>query len=165
MTRLHVYPARNLVVTLTQYGIALHKQGVSTCKYDLTLECRNYVKLSHVLFGGERKTKGKARCSQILITAYRLVAHVCRKKIVFQTIMRLLSDMPFIKHEACTKINLHYRMILFPITKMAELPWSCLQYVHKTSRNGRKLHRKCACKLRVYSRSQVWEEIRRRWSL
>ena len=35
--------------------------------------------------------------------------------------MLLLSDMPFIKHEACTKANLHYRMILFSITNMVEL--------------------------------------------
>ena len=36
-------------------------------------------------------------------------------------IMLLLSDMPFIKHEACTKVNLHCTMTLFPITKMVEL--------------------------------------------
>ena len=58
--------------------------------------------------------------SSILITVYSLVAHVCRTKIVSQTVMLLLSDMPFIKHYACTKVNLHNRMILFPITKMVE---------------------------------------------
>ena len=59
----------------------------------------------------------------IIITSYSLVAHVCRKKIVVQTIMLLLSDMPFIKHEACTKskVNLHCTMPLFPIIKMVEL--------------------------------------------
>ena len=57
----------------------------------------------------------------ILITSYSLVAHVCRKKIVFQTIMLLLSDMPYIKHEACTKVNLHCTMPLFPITKIVKL--------------------------------------------
>ena len=29
--------------------------------------------------------------------------------------------MPFIKHEARTKVNIHYTIILFPITKMVEL--------------------------------------------
>ena len=58
--------------------------------------------------------------TSILITPYSLVAHVCRKKVV-QTIMLLLSDMPFIKHEACTKVNLHCTIPLFPITKMVEL--------------------------------------------
>ena len=33
----------------------------------------------------------------------------------------LFSDMPYIKHEACTKVNLHCTMSLFPITKMVEL--------------------------------------------
>ena len=33
----------------------------------------------------------------------------------------LLSDMPFKKHEACTKVNLHCAMPLFHITKMVEL--------------------------------------------
>ena len=32
-----------------------------------------------------------------------------------------LSDMPFIKHETCTKVNLHCTMPLFPITKMVKL--------------------------------------------
>ena len=35
--------------------------------------------------------------------------------------MILLSDMPFIKHEACTKVNLYCTNPLFPITKMVEL--------------------------------------------
>ena len=35
--------------------------------------------------------------------------------------MLLLSDMPFIKHEACTKGNVHYTMPLLPITKIVEL--------------------------------------------
>ena len=35
--------------------------------------------------------------------------------------MLLLSDMPFIKLEACTKVNLHCTMPLLPITKMVEL--------------------------------------------
>ena len=33
----------------------------------------------------------------------------------------LLSDMPFIKHEACTKVNIHCTMPLIPIIKMVEL--------------------------------------------
>ena len=53
--------------------------------------------------------------------SYSLVAHVCRQKIVFQTIMLLLSDMLCIKYEACTKVNLHCTMPLFPITKMVKL--------------------------------------------
>ena len=65
---------------------------------------------------------GKSSVStSILITSYSLVAHVCRKKIVFQTIMLLLSDMQFIKHEACTKVNLYCTMPLRPITKMVNL--------------------------------------------
>ena len=43
--------------------------------------------------------------------------------------MILLSDMPFIKHEDCTKANLHYRMILFPITKLVELIVLCYDHV------------------------------------
>ena len=35
--------------------------------------------------------------------------------------MLLMSDMPLIKQEACTKVNLHCTMPLFPITKMGEL--------------------------------------------
>ena len=34
--------------------------------------------------------------------------------------MLLLSDMPFIKHEACTKVTLHCTMPLFPITKLVK---------------------------------------------
>ena len=34
--------------------------------------------------------------------------------------MLLLSDMPFIKHEACTKVTSHCTMPLFPITKMVK---------------------------------------------
>ena len=65
---------------------------------------------------------GKSSVStSILITSYSLVAHVCRKKIVFQTSVLLLSDMRFIKHEACTKVNLHCTMPFFPITKMVKL--------------------------------------------
>ena len=59
--------------------------------------------------------------TSILVTSCLLVAHVCRKQIVCQTIMLLLSDMPFIKHEACTKVNLHCTMSLFPLIKMVEL--------------------------------------------
>ena len=72
-----------------------------------------------------------------------LVAHVCRKKIVFQTNMLLLSDMPFIKHEACTKVNLHCTMSLFPITKMVEL--LLLSHDH-------------ACNI-MFIKRQAWQEI------
>ena len=68
--------------------------------------------------GALRKTSVS---TSILITTYSLVVHVCRKKIVFQTSMLLLSDVQFIKHEACTNVNLHCTMSLFPITKMVEL--------------------------------------------
>ena len=65
---------------------------------------------------------GKSSVStSIFITSYSLVAHVCRKKIVFQTIMLLLSDMQFIKHEACTKVSLYCTKPLLPITKMVNL--------------------------------------------
>ena len=57
------------------------------------------------------------------------LAHVCRKKIVFQIIMLLLSDMLFIKHEACTKVSLHCTMSLFPITKRVELLLLSLYHV------------------------------------
>ena len=43
-----------------------------------------------------------------------------KENFFFQTIMLLLSDMPFIKHEACTKVTLHCTMPLFPITKMVK---------------------------------------------
>ena len=72
-----------------------------------------------------------------------LVAHVCRKKIVFQTNMLLLSDMPFIKDEACTKVNLHCTMSLFPITKMVEL--LLLSHDH-------------ACNI-MFIKRQAWQEI------
>ena len=65
---------------------------------------------------------GKTSVStSIVITSYSLVVHVYRKKNVFQTIMLLLSDMPFIKHEACTKVTLHCTMPLFPITKITKM--------------------------------------------
>ena len=68
--------------------------------------------------------------SSILITSYSLVAHVCSKKFVFQIIMLLLSDMPLIKHKACTKVNLHCTMPLFPITKTVELLHVLLSHDH-----------------------------------
>ena len=83
------------------------------------LEVRRKQKVNKPIFKG---------CPRKIICKYQhfkhtdsLVAHVCRKKIVFQTIMLLLSDMPFIKHEACTKVNLHCTIPLFPITKMVKL--------------------------------------------
>ena len=82
------------------------------------LEVRRKQKVNKPIFKG---------CPRKIICKYQhfnnivfSIAHVCRKKIVFQTIMLLVSDMPFIKHEACTKVNLHCTMPLFPITKMVE---------------------------------------------
>ena len=54
-----------------------------------------------------------------------------QKENYLQIIMLLLSDMPFIKHEACTNVNLHCTMPLFPITKMVEL----LILIHDHVRN------------------------------
>ena len=69
--------------------------------------------------------------------------------------MLLLSDMPFIQHEACTKVHLHCTMSLFPITKMVELLLSCLQYyVHKKDRHDKKLQSKPVCKLWVFLKNQ-----------
>ena len=88
-----------------------------TSNYPMScLEVRRKQKVNKPIF----KAKTSVSTS-ILITSYYFVAHVCRKKIVCLTIMLLLSDMPFIKHEACTKVNLHCTMPLFPITKMVEL--------------------------------------------
>ena len=87
------------------------------------LEVRRNQKVNKLIFKGQTSVS-----TSILITLYSLVAHVCRQKIVLQAIMLLLSDMPFIKHEACTKVNLHCTMPLFPITKMVEL--SFLSHYH-----------------------------------
>ena len=48
--------------------VYLHYQGVSTLKYDLTLEYENDVKLPYILFGGEKKTKGKQTDFQRVIS-------------------------------------------------------------------------------------------------
>ena len=91
-----------------------------TSNYPMScLEVRRKQKVNKPICKGcPRKTSVS---TSIQITSYSLVAHVCRKKIVSQTVILLLSDVPFIKHEACTKVNLHCTMPLFPITKMVEL--------------------------------------------
>ena len=61
------------------------------------LEVRRKQKVNKPICNGCARKKKKTSVSfSILITAYSLVAHICRKKIVFQTVMLLLTDMPFI---------------------------------------------------------------------
>ena len=74
--------------------------------------------------------------------------------------MILLSDMPFIKYEACTKVSLHCMMPLFPITKMVELlllnhDRACHIMFIKKDRYDKKLQSKPVCKLWVFSKNQA----------
>ena len=109
--RLHLMKSLSCISCLLQWDL--------NSKYDLTLECENDVKLPYVLFGGEKKQKihklifkgcyrKKSVSSNILITAYSLVHMFAERKLSFRqlSVMLLLSDMLFIKHEACTKANL-----------------------------------------------------------
>ena len=90
------------------------------------LEVRGKQKVNKSIFKG---------CLRKITCEYYYFNHIVfscsaylQKEIVFQTIMLLLSDMPFIKHEACTEVNLHCTMPLFPITKLVEL--LLLSHVH-----------------------------------
>ena len=54
----------NRKTSIHTQSIKAHLSAVSgglslNSKYDLILECENHVKLPYVLFGGEKKTKGK----------------------------------------------------------------------------------------------------------
>ena len=92
------------------------------------------------------------RCPRKIICKYQHFKHIvfscsaCLQKTVYQTIMLLLSDMPFMKHEACTKVNLHCTMPLFPIIKMVEL--SLLSHDH-------------VCNIMCIKR-YAWQEIAKR---
>ena len=49
----------------------LYSGGLNS-KFDLTLECKNDVKLPYVLLGGEKKTKGKQTDFQMVLSEKRL---------------------------------------------------------------------------------------------
>ena len=73
--------------------------------------------------------------------------------------MLLLSDMPFIELEACTKVNLHCTNPLFLITKMVELlllshDHACHIICIKNDRYDKKSQSKPVCKLWVFSKNQ-----------
>ena len=70
--------------------------------------------------------------------------------------MLLLPDMSFIKHDACTKVNLHCTMPLFPITKMVKLLLLShdQHYMHKNDRHDKKLQNKPMCKLWVFQKTK-----------
>ena len=71
--------------------------------------------------------------------------------------MLLLSDMPFIKHEACTKVNLHCTMPFFPITKMVKLLLLSHDHVCNimciNNMHDKILQSKPVCKLWVFSKN------------
>ena len=98
-------------------------------EYDLTLEYENDVKLPYVLFAGEKKTtKGKqtvfkkgALGKTSKVKHFNHSVFSCSACLRKHKIMLLFSDMPFIKHVACAKVNLYYRIKLVLITKMVEL--------------------------------------------
>ena len=90
------------------------------------------------MFGGEKKKTKENKpilkgCPRKNICKYQHVnrivfscsacsqKEICLKRQLCYYCMLLLSDTPYIKHEACTKVNLHCTMPLFPITKMVEL--------------------------------------------
>ena len=72
---------------ISHWSVKMTSNYPSSC-----LQVRRKQKVNKLIFKGcSRKTSVS---SGILIVAYSLVAHVCRKKIVFQIVMLLLSVMP-----------------------------------------------------------------------
>ena len=121
------------------------------------LEVRRKQKVNKPIFKGCLRKKTPVSTSN-LIASYSLVAHVCRKTMVFQTAMLLLSDMPFIKMKLAQRSTCIARCHCFPSPNgriVTFKPWSCLQYcVHKNNRHDKKVQRKPVCKLWVFSKNQ-----------
>ena len=81
----------------------------------------------------------------------------------------LLSDMPFIKHEACTKVSLHCAMPLFHITKMVEFLLLNHDHVYnimciKTIGMTRNCEASRCVSCGYFQKIRVQEEFRRRCS-
>ena len=105
------------------------------------LEVRRKQKVNKPIFKG---------CPRKIICKYQYFNHIVfsssaclQKENCLSDNYLLLSDMPFIKHEACTKVNLHCTMPLFPITKMVKL--LLLSHDH-------------VCKI-MYIKRYTWQEI------
>ena len=93
------------------------------------LEVRRKQKVNKPIFKG---------CPRKIICKYQYFNHIVfscsaclQKENCLSDIYVLLSDMPFIKHEACTNVNLHFAMPLFPITKMVKFVFLSHEHVCK----------------------------------
>ena len=83
------------------------------------LEVRRKQKVNKPIFKG---------CPRKIICKYQHINHIVfacsaclQKENCLSDNYAIIIRYPFIKHEACTKVNLHCTMPFFPINKMVEL--------------------------------------------